>query len=154
MYYYDTKDNTLGEVRAAKWRAQKKRKHHLTLAWLGQPRPHLEHANYLTYLQKHNILQRHPSLSGHGWHLVNGLFLSIHFTQSPLPPSIPLSTNPDAENNSESNDSYCESCGSYNESYHDSETWYTSTINMQSRMCSIIFSNMYMDSHQVNMYYY
>ena len=126
--YYDLKHNTLRlrEVRAAKWRLQKKN-HHSTSPSLG---PHLEHANYLSYLQKHFHLQSHPSTIGHGWHLVYGLCLLIHFTQPPLPTSTTLVTNPQSEEDSESDD-YSKSNSdnsSCSDTDSDSEKWHTSYI--------------------------
>jgi hypothetical protein len=122
--YGDTKSKTLADARAAKWRAQKKKPTIRLVPDLDSLRPHLERANYLAYLQIHYQLQSHPSPIGHGWHLVNGLCLPVRSTQPPLPPSIPLPTNPQAENNSddssESEDSDSDS-DSYSESCSDSE---------------------------------
>jgi hypothetical protein len=120
--YCDTKSKTLGEARAAKWRAQKKKSTIRLVPDLDSLRPHLERANYLAYLLKHYLHKSHPSPIGHGWHLVNGLCKPIRSTKPPLPPSIQLPTSPQAENNSddssESEDSDSDSCSSY--AYSDS----------------------------------
>ncbi len=80
-----------------RWSGELRRRKHTMWFWpdLDSIHPNLEHA----YLQKHNILQRYPSPSGHAWHLVTGLFLPIHSIQASLPPSICLHTNPEAVNN-------------------------------------------------------
>ncbi len=82
--YCDSKHETLADVRAAKWRGQKKKNTIRLAPDSDSLRLHLERANYLTYLQKHFDLQIHPSPVGHGWHLVDGMcllsaLLSPHF---------------------------------------------------------------------------
>jgi len=125
--YGDTKSKTVGDVRAAKWRAQKKKSTIRLLPDSDSLRQHLERANYLADLLKHYQLQSHPSPIGHGWHLVNGLCLPDRSTQPLLPPSMPLPPKPRtkmlSDDRSDSEDSDCDSCSSYSdsESFGDSE---------------------------------
>ena len=107
--YCDTKSKTLADVRAAKWRAQKKKSTVRLVPDSDSLRPHLERANYLAYLQRNYTLQSHPSPIGHGWHLVNGMCLPIRSTQPPLPPSISL---PSAPQTAANHDNTSESDGS------------------------------------------
>ena len=102
--YCDNKNATLGEVRAAKWKAQKKKSTIRLAPDSDSLRHHLERANYLTYLQKHFDLQSHPSPIGHVWHLVDGLCLPIRSTRPAIPPFINLPTNPQVEEESDSED--------------------------------------------------
>ena len=44
---------------------------------------HITRANYISYIQTHFDLKRHPSPLNHGWHLENGRCL-------PLKPDAPL----------------------------------------------------------------
>lgn len=126
--YGDTKSKTLGDARAAKWRAQKKKSTIRLLPDSDSLRHHLYRANYLAYLLKHYQLKSHPSPIGHGWHLVNGLCLPVRSTQPPLPLSMPLPPKTQTEINSDDDSSECEdsdsdSCSSYSDSYSDSESW-------------------------------
>ncbi|KAG7171952.1 hypothetical protein Hamer_G000901 [Homarus americanus] len=91
--YCDGRNTTLGEVRAAKWWAQKN-----TVRLAPDSNSlhlHLKRTNYLSFLVKHPNLQLHPSPIGHEWHLLDGLCLPVRYTQPPLPTSIPLPLNPD-----------------------------------------------------------
>ena len=124
--YNDTKSKTLGEVRAAKWRAQKKSIIRL-IPDSDSLRPHLERANYLGYVQRHYQLHNHPSPITHGWHLVNGLCLPVRHTQPPLPPFISLPANPEAEcitgSSSESDDSDSNGYSSISDFYSDRDAY-------------------------------
>ena len=51
--YGDTKSKTVGDARAAKWRAQKKKSTIRLLPDSDSLRQHLDRANYLVYLLKH-----------------------------------------------------------------------------------------------------
>ena len=75
--YNDSKNKTLGDARAAKWRVQKKKSITRLVPDSDSLRPHLERANYLAYVQTHYQLNNHPSPIPHGWHLVNGLCLPV-----------------------------------------------------------------------------
>ena len=97
------------------------KKHHLTGIQLRQSPPSLG-AFKLSHIFAfiHFCLQSYPSSIDQGWHLVDGLCLPIHFTQPPLPSSISLPTNPqaqldDSDNDSQSEDCDSDSCGSYSD---------------------------------------
>ena len=67
-------------------------------------------ANYLSFIQKHPIIQSHPSPLGHGWQLVNGLCLPVRYDQPALPLSLQLVTtnviNNEEDSDRESDDEY------------------------------------------------
>ena len=97
--YCDAKSASLGEVRASKWRAQKKKSTIRLAPDSDSLRHHLERANYLAFLQKHYDLQTHPSPIGHGWHSDAGLCLPDRYTQPALPSTITLPAITPAEEN-------------------------------------------------------
>ena len=106
--YCDTEKMTLAELRAAKWRAQKKKIHFLRIptvfssTWNGQT------------ISEASNPQFHPSPLGHGWQFVDGLCLPVRYDLSALPSSIPVTLNMtddekrhmDSECDSEKVDSY------------------------------------------------
>ena len=79
--YGDTKSRTLRDARAAKWRAQKKKRTIQLVPDSDSLRLHLDRTNYLAYLLKHYHLQSYPSSIGHRWQLVNGLCVPVRSTQ-------------------------------------------------------------------------
>lgn len=106
----------MAEVRAAKWRAQKKKNFIRLAPDEDSLHHHLERANYLTYIQKHFNIHDHPSPINNGWHLVDGMCLPIRSTQSALPASISFNVQTTAlaenysDDDSESNDVNTDSC--------------------------------------------
>ena len=84
---------TLAELRAAKWRAQKKKSTTRLSQDSDSLQLHLQRANYLSFLQKHPTLQSHPSPLGHGWQLVDGLCLPVRYDLPALPSLIPVTLN-------------------------------------------------------------
>ena len=122
--YCDAKNRTLGELRAAKWRSQKKKSTVRLVPDSDSLRHHLERASYLAYLQKHFHLQSHPSPIGHGWHLVDGLCVPIRSTNPALPLCISLPTYQQVEvdkKNDSGSESDSESYSSCSESSSDSD---------------------------------
>jgi len=80
----DTKSRTLRDARAAKWRAQKKKRTIQLVPDSDSLRLHLDRTNYLAYLLKHYYLKSHLWSIGHRWQLVNGLCVCLSIQHSPL----------------------------------------------------------------------
>ena len=91
--YCDTEKITLVELRAAKWRAHKKKSTTRLPPDSNSLQFYLKRANYLSFIQKHPTLQSHPSPLGHGWQLVDGLCLPVSYDLPALPSSIPVTLN-------------------------------------------------------------
>ena len=91
--YCDTEKLTLPELRAAKWRAQKKKFTTRLPQDSDSLQLHLKQANYLSFLRKHSTIQSHPSPLGHWWQLVDGLCLPVRCELLALPSWIPVTLN-------------------------------------------------------------
>lgn len=96
--------STCAQVRADKWRKQK-RKSTVTLPpdqdslW-----HHLERTNYIVFCQRHYEDREHPSPLGHGWEIINGRCRPIRYTKLPLPTHVSVEGSPVTEETENSDD--------------------------------------------------
>jgi len=117
--YFDEKSKTLADVRASKWRDQKKKSITRLAPDTDSLRQHLERANYLAYVQTHYQLKQHPSPLGHGWHLLNGLCLPVRYTQPSVSHTIALHVDNTAEGRDHSDSDSSSSSDGYTDSTAD-----------------------------------
>ena len=97
---------TCGQVRASKWRKQKKKRMILLPPDEDSLNHHLDRTNYLTFCQRNFQMKNHPSPLGYGWHLQNGQCKPVRHSQPALPNlSLPVPT--DETVSSDDDDSEC-----------------------------------------------
>ena len=114
---------TRAELRAAKWKAQKKKSSTRLPLDFDSLQLHLKWADYLSFLQKHQTLQCHPSPLEHGWQLVDGLCLSVRYDLPALPSSIPVTLNMTDDEERDMDSEYdSEKVDSYNSDYESTDS--------------------------------